>query len=159
MHLKCIQQFHSAINRFLNFCFVAVAICYVATYVATYVILKYCVYDICIILAKWLIFLAALLLKKYHDLIYQLFHSDHQWNISVIQEHCTIPHHYEQHIMTAATAEDSNERILTFLEDAFLRSGKYDEFFVIVQKLIEMPSALPIIERMQKGINSIIAVM
>ena len=53
--------------------------------------------------------------------------------------------------MTAATASDGNERILTFLEDTFLQSGKCDEFFIIVHKLVEMPSALPIIEKMQKG--------
>ena len=95
--------------------------------------------------------LAALLLKKYHSLIYQLFHSDHQRSMSVVQEHCIIPRHHEQHIMTAATARDGNERILTFLEDTFLQAGKSDEFFVIVHKLIEMPSALPVIKKMQEG--------
>ena len=96
-------------------------------------------------------FLAALILKKYHSLIYQLFYSDHQRNMSIVQEHCSIPHHYKQCIMTAATARDSNERILTFLEDTFLQSGKSDEFFMIVHKLIEMPSALPVIKKMQEG--------
>ena len=71
--------------------------------------------------------------------------------MSVVQEHCTIPHHHEQNIMTAATARDGNERILTFLENTFLQSGKSDEFFVVVHKLIEMPSALPVIKKMQEG--------
>ena len=71
--------------------------------------------------------------------------------MSIIQEHCTIPHYHKQHIMTAATAKESNERILTFLENTFLQPDKCDEFFVIVQKLIEVPTALPIIEKMQKG--------
>ena len=92
-----------------------------------------------------------MLLKKYHNLIYQLFHSDHQQNMSIVQEHCSIPHHYKQSIMTAATFRDSNERILTFLEDTFLQSGKSDEFFMVVHKLIEMPSALPVIKKMQEG--------
>ena len=71
--------------------------------------------------------------------------------MSVIQGHCTIPHNCKKQIMAATTAKESNERILTFLEDTFLQPEKYDEFFVIVQKLIEIPSALPIIEKMQKG--------
>lgn len=57
--------------------------------------------------------------------------------------------------MTAATAEESNERILTFLEDIFLQSGNYEEFFVVIKRLIEMPSALPIIEKLQIGNLSI----
>ena len=71
--------------------------------------------------------------------------------MSIIQEHCTIPHYHKQHIMTAASANESNERILTFLEDTFLQPDKCDEFFVIVQKLVEVPAALPIIESMRKG--------
>ena len=72
-------------------------------------------------------------------------------NILIVKGHCTVPPYHEQHITSAATTKESNDRLLKFLEDKYSYTCDYDEFFVIIRKLIEMPQVGPIIDSFQKS--------
>ena len=72
-------------------------------------------------------------------------------NLSIIKEHCKIPPYHEKQISSAATPKESNDRILKFLEEKYSHICDYDEFFVVLRKLIEMPEAMTIIDSFQKS--------
>ena len=72
-------------------------------------------------------------------------------NLSIIKEHCRIPPYHEKQISSAATPKESNDRILKFLEEKYSHICDYDEFFVVLRKLIEMPEAMTIIDSFQKS--------
>ena len=95
--------------------------------------------------------LALLVISSYHHLVYQMLSTNLQQNLSIIKEHCTVPPYHEDRITSAATAKESNDRILKFLEEKYSQTCNYDEFFVILRKLIEMPKAMSIIDSFQKS--------
>ena len=68
-----------------------------------------------------------------------------------LRKHCKIPPYHEKQISSAATPKESNDRILKFFEDKYSHICDYDEFFVVLRKLIEMPEAMTIIDSFQKS--------
>ena len=98
-------------------------------------------------------FVALLVLKTYHHLIYQLLHMDYRRNIEIIRQQCTISAYFDKHLKSGATPKECNDRILTFLEDRFSRHCEYDEFIAILRKLVDMPHAQTILGQMQKSKN------
>ena len=84
-------------------------------------------------------------------MVYHLLNTNIQQNIGIVREYCVVPPYHEQQITSAPTAKESNKRLLKFIEDRYSLTCEYDEFFVILRKLIEMPQALQIIDKYQKS--------
>ena len=90
-------------------------------------------------------------ISSHHHMVYHLLNTNIQQNIGIVKEYCVVPPYHEQQIMSAPTAKESNKRLLKFIEDRYSFTCEYDEFFVILRKLIEMPQALQIIDKYQKS--------
>ena len=103
-------------------------------------------------------FVALLVLKTYHHLLYQLLHIDYRHNIEIIRRHCTISAYFDKHLKSGASPKECNDRILTFLEDRFSRHCEYEEFITILRKLVDMPHAQTILDQMQKSKNTSLCV-
>ena len=95
--------------------------------------------------------LALDVISSHHHMIYQLLYTNIQQNIGIVREYCVVPPYHEQQIISAPTVKESNKRLLKFIEDRYSLTCEYDEFFVILRKLIEMPEALKIVDTYQRS--------
>ena len=95
--------------------------------------------------------LALEVISCHHHLVYHMLNPNFLQSLAIIKEHCTVSLYHESQILSMATAQETNDRILKFLEEKYSFNCDYDEFFVILRKLIEIPQAMPIIDSFQKS--------